>query len=135
MIWLTEPKKMSARGISTLLQQSSFYSLQSKFKVINSLTKLRIDLHFGMSYCEGIEVFRITTGQYLVRQRSNTDPHQGCISSLRGSEGRPGQNAQEDCLQGQGRVPTFLDYVWSLEFQKSYFLWATNFYKSYTLSK
>ena len=39
-----------------LPRQSLFYSLQSKFKVINSLTKLRIDLHFGTSYCARTEV-------------------------------------------------------------------------------
>lgn len=112
-----------------LPQQSSLDSSpQSKSKVINSPTKFRIDLHFRMLYCEGIEV--------LWSQRGSTWQNSGrilihivvpCFKVQMAGQFRPPRKSTfQDPRRG---CQSFQDYVWNAEFWKSHFGSTTNLKK------
>lgn len=100
-------------------------SPQSKSNVINSPTNFRIDLHFGMLYCEGIKV--------LWSQRGSTWQDSGrilihigvpCFKVQRAGQARlPRESTHQDLWRG---CQSFPGYVWNAEFWKSHFGSNTN---------
>lgn len=66
---LREPQGPSTGQVSVLPGRSRPpASPRPTFKAMRPVAELRVNLHFGMSHCEGLGTVRVATEENLVRQ-------------------------------------------------------------------